>query len=177
MDDLRGAKMNEQAHPYIAAISGVKNSGKTTFLEHLVPCLNKRGLSVAVIKHDGHAFEPDVPGTDSCRLRNAGARGVAVYSGERWMAVREEPGNLEQLIRMFSDFDIILLEGQKYSGYPKIELVRRAVSREPVCDAATLLALATDTDCLLPGVERIGLRDYERAAELLLAASGLNIKN
>ena len=30
--------------PFVAAISGIKNSGKTTFLEHLVPVLRARGL-------------------------------------------------------------------------------------------------------------------------------------
>ena len=44
--------------PFVAAISGIKNSGKTTFLEHLVPVLRARGLRVAVIKHDGHDFTP-----------------------------------------------------------------------------------------------------------------------
>lgn len=165
----------EEKTPYVAAISGVKNSGKTTFLEHLIPCLRRRGKKVAVIKHDGHEFEPDVPGTDSFRLRLAGAEGVAVYSGGRWMVVSEEPGDLRRLIRQFSDFDIILLEGQKYSDYPKIELVRRGVSETPVCDPATLLAIATDIGLYIgsympeamAGVERIGLDDYERAAEIL----------
>lgn len=165
MDALEGKK------PFVAAISGVKNSGKTTFLEHLIPCIRRRGKTVAVIKHDGHEFEPDVPGTDSFRLRTAGAEGVAVYSGGRWMVIREEAGKLELLIRQFADFDIILLEGQKHSGYPKIELVRGAVSDMPVCDPATLLAVATDVECrmaeLLPGIRRIGLTDYEQAAEIL----------
>lgn len=159
--------------PYVAAISGIKNCGKTTFLEHLIPCLRRRGKKVAVIKHDGHTFEPDVPGTDSFRLRTAGAEGVAVYSGGRWMVVCEEPGDLNRLIRQFSNFDIVLLEGQKHSDYPKIELVRRAVSEESVCDPATLLAIATDLKFYMPGtttgVEQIGLDDYERAAEILCA--------
>ena len=75
--------------PFVAAISGIKNSGKTTFLEHLVPVLRARGLRVAVIKHDGHDFTPDVPGTDSYRLREAGAEGVAVYSGTRYLLAEE----------------------------------------------------------------------------------------
>lgn len=158
--------------PYIVAVSGVKNSGKTTFSERLIPCLRRRGWAVAVIKHDGHGFEPDVPGTDSFRLRAAGAAGIAVYSDDRWMVVREEPGNLEKLIGQFADFDIVLLEGQKYSSYPKIELVRGGVSEAAVCDPATLLAIATDTDCPLPapGIKRIGLTDYERAAGIIEAA-------
>ena len=51
--------------PAVLAISGVHNSGKTTLLEKLLPVLRSRGLKVGVIKHDGHDFTPDVPGTDS----------------------------------------------------------------------------------------------------------------
>ena len=47
----------------IAAISGVKNSGKTTLMEKLIRVLTGRGLQVAAVKHDGHDFTPDVPGT------------------------------------------------------------------------------------------------------------------
>ena len=57
----------------VIAVSGVKNSGKTTLLEKLIANLVARGIRVAVIKHDGHHFEPDVPGTDSYRHRSAGA--------------------------------------------------------------------------------------------------------
>ena len=147
-----------------------KNSGKTMFLEHLVPVLRARGLRVAVIKHDGHDFTPDVPGTDSFRMRQAGADGVAVYSGHQWMVVRPQPGSLEALIGQFADCDLVLLEGQKASPYPKIELVRGAVSHESVCAPETLLALATDTPARVDGVETIGLEDYARAAGILLHA-------
>lgn len=156
--------------PFVAAISGIKNSGKTMFLEHLVPVLRARGLRVAVIKHDGHDFTPDVPGTDSFRMRQAGADGVAVYSGHQWMVVRPQPGSLEALIGLFADCDLVLLEGQKALPYPKIELVRGAVSHESVCAPETLLALATDTPARVDGVETIGLEDYARAAGILLHA-------
>ena len=49
--------------PVIAAVSGIKNTGKTTLITRLIPCLTRRGLKTAVIKHDGHEFEADVPGT------------------------------------------------------------------------------------------------------------------
>lgn len=58
--------------PAVLAVSGVHNSGKTTLLEKLLPVLRSRGLKVGVIKHDGHDFTPDVPGTDS--LPSAGSR-------------------------------------------------------------------------------------------------------
>ena len=53
--------------PFVFAVSGWKNSGKTTMITRLVPELVRRGYKVAVIKHDGHDFESDVPGTDSYR--------------------------------------------------------------------------------------------------------------
>ena len=43
--------------PLIIAISGVKNSGKTTMIEKLIPKLINKGIKVETIKHDGHDFE------------------------------------------------------------------------------------------------------------------------
>ena len=160
----------ELKRPAVLAVSGLHNSGKTTLLEKLLPALRSRGLKVGIIKHDGHDFTPDVPGTDSFRMRQAGADGVAVYSGHQWMVVRPQPGSLEALIGLFADCDLVLLEGQKASPYPKIELVRGAVSHESVCAPETLLALATDTPARVDGVETIGLEDYARAAGILLHA-------
>ena len=79
----------ELKRPAVLAVSGVHNSGKTTLLEKLLPVLRSRGLKVGIIKHDGHDFTPDVPGTDSFRLREAGAEGVAVYSGTRYLLTEE----------------------------------------------------------------------------------------
>ena len=68
--------------PVIFAISGEKNSGKTTLIEAVLPILTERGYRVAVIKHDGHSFEPDVSGTDTRRFFDAGAIGTAVFDSE-----------------------------------------------------------------------------------------------
>ena len=57
--------------PFAAAVSGVKNSGKTTFLEKLVKELTQRGYRVAVLKHDGHEFQADREGTDTYRMQQA----------------------------------------------------------------------------------------------------------
>ena len=156
--------------PAVIAVSGVKNSGKTTFLEHVTPLLRAMGLRVGIIKHDGHDFEPDVPGTDSRRMREAGAQAVAVYSANRWMLVREEPDvALSNLLDQMRGMDVVLLEGQKHSDWPKIELVRAAVSNESVCRPDTLLALATDTGVRIPGVPALPLDGYEDAARLIFS--------
>lgn len=156
----------------IAAVSGVKNSGKTTFLEHLVAELKNRGCRVAVIKHDGHGFEPDVEGTDTWKLRKAGANGTAIFSGGRWMVVKEEPGMDEKrLAELFPEADVILLEGFKYSAYPKFEIVRKGNSEEPVCDPETLLGLVTDTELVIEGVPTLGMNEWEKAADILMKSA------
>lgn len=139
--------------PPVMAVSGQKNTGKTTFLEGLVTFLKDMGLAVAVIKHDGHSFEGDVPGTDSYRMKKAGAYATAVYSDSRYCIVREqEEITVEAMIGQFDDADLILLEGQKFSDYPKMELVRKAVADRPVCNPETVAAYVTDLEPWESGV-------------------------
>lgn len=150
--------------PFVAAISGIKNSGKTTFLEHLVPVLRARGLRVAVIKHDGHDFTPDVPGTDSFRLREAGAEGVAVYSGTRYLLTEEFRLTEQDLLALFErhGYDLVLLEGFKSSGWPKIEVVRREIADAPV--SFQPLAVVGN----IPGAD-FGLEDIQPLADWIIA--------
>ena len=106
----------------IFAISGEKNSGKTTLIEAVLPILTARGYSVAVIKHDGHSFAPDVPGTDTRRFFDAGAMGTAVFDGEKFMLVKRQTVDETQLFEAFPEADLILIEGLKGSFYPKLFL-------------------------------------------------------
>lgn len=106
--------------PCLFAISGEKNSGKTTLITMLIPRLKELGLRVATIKHDGHDFESDVPGTDSYKHQKAGAYATAVFSSKRLLITKEQEGISEvDLIHAFPEADIILLEGFKHSAYPK----------------------------------------------------------
>lgn len=157
----------------IFAVSGLKNSGKTTLIEKLTAFFSGRGLRVAVIKHDGHDFEPDVPGTDSWRHRRAGARGTAVFSANRVMLIKEEPDvRVEELIACFPDADLIILEGFKYSAYPKIEMIREADFPAVVCDPSTVWAYVSgrDGENCLPGSQiPVFYRDHtEELGEYLL---------
>ena len=89
-------------------------------ITRLVPELVRRGYKVAVIKHDGHDFESDVPGTDSYRHQKAGAYGTAVFSDYRFLITKEYQGITErELFAAFPEADIILIEGMKNSPYPK----------------------------------------------------------
>lgn len=152
----------------IFAVSGIKNSGKTTFLEGIIPLFVEKGLKIGVIKHDGHTFEPDVRGTDSDRLRRVGAEAVAVYCDTHYMLVEKKNVDYEKLAKQFQDVDLVLVEGAKNSKLPKIEIVRRECSEQMVCDRETVIAVATDS-FLEFGAEKIGIGDYEEAVRLILA--------
>ena len=153
----------------ILAVSGVKNSGKTTLLEKLIPALNARGLRTAVIKHDGHGFAADREGTDTCRLLAAGAMGAAIFDGEKFQAVKYAAVTESDLIALYPEADLILLEGFKWTDYPKIELVRRGNSEVPVCEAETLIALVTDTDARVPGVPTFDYSGVDALADHIAA--------
>ena len=154
----------ELKRPAVLAVSGAHNSGKTTLLEKLLPVLRSRGLKVGIIKHDGHDFTPDVPGTDSFRLREAGAEGVAVYSGTRYLLTEEFRLTEQDLLALFErhGYDLVLLEGFKSSGWPKIEVVRSAVSAAP--ESIQPLAVVGD----IPGAN-FGLEDTQALVDWLVA--------
>lgn len=158
--------------PFVAAVSGIKNSGKTTFLEKLVLELTQRGYRVAVIKHDGHEFQADRDGTDTYRMQQAGAYGTCIFSKGQWQMVKKQSDvKVEELIGFFPEADFILLEGMKESLFPKFELVRKGISQKSVCDAKTLLALVTDTGLRLPEIMTLNPDEIEKAADILVKVS------
>lgn len=161
--------MNRQ--PFLFAVSGVKNSGKTTLITKLIPIFKKYGLRTATIKHDGHDFEADVQGTDTYAHLQAGAYGTAIFSKTKYMIVKQEAISEKQLITCFPKADIILLEGFKNSDYPKIELIRKGNSDMPVCANGSVVAVASDF-CPENGSERdvplLDLNNPEEIAEFIL---------
>lgn len=159
----------------VIAVCGVKNSGKTTLLEKLVRELAKRGWKVAVIKHDGHDFSCDIPGTDSHRLWSAGAYGSAVFSGNRIFVHKEEKKEgtkerIPELVKFFPEADLIFLEGMKESSYPKIEVVRRAVSQKPVSNPEGRFLIVTDLESSALKEETAGFEEIDFIIEKILEA-------
>jgi molybdopterin-guanine dinucleotide biosynthesis protein MobB len=126
-------------------------TGKTTLLEKVIAELKIRGYRVGVIKHDAHRFEIDHPGKDSWRLTQAGADTMLVSSPEKLALIKKhsDPPPVDELIATyFTDVDVILTEGFKKSGLPKIELHRRERSATLICRGdehdPTLIAVASD---------------------------------
>ena len=130
--------------PLVFCVSGIKDSGKTGLIIKLINEFIRDGYSVGVIKHDGHEYSMDHDGTDTQRFTAAGARISAIYSATQSSVNRSGEVSVKQLIEQCSDVDVLILEGQKASAYPKVEVVRREISDSPVCDPKHLIAIATD---------------------------------
>ena len=118
----------------MVAFSGPSGAGKTTILVALVRDLRARGLRVAAVKHSGHPHGFDVPGKDSDLLLRAGAVSVAVQ-GPAQLAIfgAPRPGGARGLSRLLPPVDLVLVEGWKEERLPRVEVHRRAVSREFAC--------------------------------------------
>ncbi|MDP8254631.1 MAG: molybdopterin-guanine dinucleotide biosynthesis protein B [Candidatus Alcyoniella australis] len=158
----------------LISIVGRSGSGKTTYLEKLLPELKARGLSVAAVKHYAHGFEMDHEGKDTWRLRRAGADHVLLAGPGAAGMIAGFEGEIdvyEAVSRYLPRCDLVITEGYKHGSAPKIELLRSAVGRELICDGPDqrLVAVITDYDELECDVPRFGLDDPSALADWLIA--------
>lgn len=155
----------------ILSVVGRSNSGKTTLLEKLIRELSARGRRVGTVKHHYHGpVAVDVPGKDSWRHRQAGARAVALMSPETLFVVRDGPPglSLEALTHLgLFGVDIVLTEGFKSGPMPKIEVNRRAQQAPLLCGPPDrLVAVVSDWDTGT-AVPHFGLEDVTALADFI----------
>jgi len=154
----------------IVSFVGKKKSGKTTVVLGVVRELRGRGYRVAVIKHDTHGFEIDVPGTDSFRFREIGAEVVGISSPDKYVwlsSVSEEPGLMELARQIGEPVDLIITEGFKRQDAPKIEVSRQARSTELVSTPDELVGIASDQSFPDYAVPQFALDDFRGLADLV----------
>jgi molybdopterin-guanine dinucleotide biosynthesis protein B len=161
--------MRNERTPVVVFV-GLSGTGKTTYLEKLIPALKSRGLRLAVLKHDAHGFEIDKPGKDSYRMKAAGADSVAICSGGKLAIVEATPTEptIPEILDKLQPVDLVLIEGYKKSAYPKIEIHRAALGKPLLSQPEELLAVVTDEPLPVP-VPQLGLDDVESCAKLLLS--------
>lgn len=154
----------------IVSFIGRSNSGKTTLIERLIPELVKAGYRVATVKHAGHGFDLDTEGKDSWRHKRAGAGSVVVVSkgSLALFADVSEQLKVEEVRDRFLDasYDLIIAEGWKSEGYPKIIIVRDQLD-EISYSPDGLLAVVSDKPITLP-VPVLNLDDVTGVAALLI---------
>ena len=138
--------MAPSASPILCFV-GRSNSGKTTLIERLIPMLVQDGYRIATIKHAGHGFNLDTEGKDSWRHRRAGASTVIVTSkGSLAMFTDvDEEVRVEELRDRYvrEGIDLIIAEGWKSEGYPKVVVVRDHVGEVEVSPEG-LLAMVSN---------------------------------
>ena len=152
----------------VIGLAGCSGAGKTTFLEKLTAELKGRGCRVGVIKHTSHSVEFDRPGKDTWRHARAGADVVALASLNNVTVVRkfQSPPGPEDVLPLVDGVDLIIIEGFKKSGWPKIEIMRDEVLECPVIPAEELLAVVGGF-APVEGVPFYGLEDAAAVADLI----------
>lgn len=154
----------------IVSFVGRSNSGKTTFIERVIPELVRAGYKVATVKHAGHGFDLDTEGKDSWRHKQAGASSVVVLSKGSMAMFADVSDQLkvEDVRDRFLDdtYDLIIAEGWKHEGYPKIVIVRDQLGEVPISPEG-LLAVVSDKPVDLT-VPLFGLDDVPAVAALIM---------
>ncbi len=167
----RSLKATKQSTtPPIICIVGNSGSGKTTFIEKLIPELKLRGLKIGTLKHDVHGFEMDKPGKDSWRHKQAGASTTIISSSQKIGIVMDvnHDHKPDELLHLFSNIDIILAEGYKRTDRPKLEIFRAEITKEPLSkEDKSLLAIVSDTTVDLD-VPRFSTKDIKSVSDFLL---------
>ena len=161
--------------PVVTVTAPVSGTGKTTFIERLIPLLQAKGVRAGVVKSDSHGYELDEAGKDSYRFKAAGAQGVALVSPDGYFieqrtAVR--PGLVEIAARL-ENVDMVFIESRSRGVSPKISLWRGL--GEPSVDAATAALFASEP-LQVPDVACYPLAAVEKAAELVLFLCALEGK-
>ena len=162
--------------PPIVSIVGNSDSGKTTFIEKLIPELIRHGLKVGTIKHHMHGFDMDKPGKDSWRHKQAGASITLVSSPYQIGMVKDvdHDHSPEELLPLFPDVDIILAEGYKKGNLPKLEIFRPEIEKDPLCKHdENLVALISEIDIDL-GMPRFSFNDMDGIVDFLIARFNLS---
>ncbi len=139
-------------------------------IERLIPELTRVGYRIATVKHAGHGFELDTEGKDSWRHKQAGASAVVVLSkGSMAMfADVSEEIKVEEIRDRFLDsgIDLIIAEGWKSEGYPKIAVVREQLGEVNVSlDGLLAIVSMKPIQSSVPCIDR---DDIQTLAELIV---------
>ncbi len=151
----------------VISLVAYSGSGKTSFLEKLIPELKKRGLRVAVVKHDAHDFDIDRDGKDSARISKAGADVTAIVSASRAAIMENRSVDFAEIVSRIKDVDLIITEGGKHENWPKIMLYRAAAGKEYAARPEDCVAVVSDVE-IKNAAASFGLEDAAGLADFLL---------
>ncbi|WP_026885753.1 molybdopterin-guanine dinucleotide biosynthesis protein B [Clostridium beijerinckii] len=171
---MENSSLNKSSELKVISIVATKSgTGKTTLIEALIPMLKEKNYNIGVLKHDAHKFEIDKEGKDSYRFVKAGADKMVISSKEKIAMIEKlkEEKDLEEILELFVGMDLVIIEGYKNNGYPKIEVHRKEVDQKLLCENESLdrtkfLAVATDEKLNL-NIDQLDINDVNKIAEFI----------
>ena len=117
----------------VFGIVGWSGSGKTDLTKRIVNLFVKRKILVSTIKHTHHNLEIDKKGKDSFQHIESGANEVILYNEKKWSLIsnfQKEVVGIQSMIKKFDKkTEIVIIEGLKYSDFPKIEVIRASLGK------------------------------------------------
>jgi molybdopterin-guanine dinucleotide biosynthesis protein B len=156
----------EEPNVKVFGITGSSGSGKTTLLDALIPRFVASGLRVAGVKHTHHGFDPDTPGKDSWRMREAGCTNVVLVGARHLTLMRRYPEGQpspeldDALAALPADTDLVIVEGYKQHDFPKLEVFRPSVGKPPLWnDVPGVAAVATDDRAAVAAMTELPVLD------------------
>jgi molybdopterin-guanine dinucleotide biosynthesis protein B len=139
---------------YAVAFTGPSGSGKTTLIEKVAKVLIQT-KKIAIIKHDPKDKAIfDTEGKDSYKFSQIGAE-VIVASPTRTTYLSKQHKELDEIIRIFNHFDILLVEGLKTLPLPRIAIFRNKIE-ESYLDCSEAIAID----------ESINIKEYNIPQEI-----------
>lgn len=134
--------MRSQVQPCVISVVGPQNAGKTGLVSQMVAIWTEWGLRVAALKHDGHADahvgdDWEKAGSDTVHYAKAGAAMTLVAGGGGSLLRVVQDGHAEDVgalcqrlqevaLRDGAPLDVIVVEGFKRSGLPKLVPLHRS---------------------------------------------------
>lgn len=155
----------------VFGVIGHSNVGKTTLIENLIQILANENKKVGAIKHDAHDFEIDHKGKDSYRLKQAGAKVVAISSNSKWALIEEvqKEKSLSEILGFFGDCDYVFIEGYKLENIPKVEVYRSEFTYTPLVQNGieNVILVVSDTPDRYFGPPTRHISDYLGIVEFI----------
>ena len=152
------------------AFSGPSNTGKTSLIIKISNIL-KTDNQIAIVKHDpGDKATFDQNGKDSWKFAQTGAE-VLVASPTRTTFFSQKRKDLDEIIRVFGEFDFLLVEGLKTLPLPRLSIFRNEID-ESYFDCSNAIAIDDSIDIkkynIPKNIEILDLNDTDAIIEWVL---------
>jgi molybdopterin-guanine dinucleotide biosynthesis protein B len=154
------------------AFTGPSNSGKTTLILKVArKLIHENNLQVAIVKNDPKdKAQFDVPGKDSYKFSDTGAE-VVVTSPTRTTFFSQRHKELDEIIGLFGEFDVLLVEGLKNLPLPRISIFRNTIDTDyfPYMNALAIDESINVNEYDLPKeIDVLDLNDADKVIQWIL---------